>query len=125
VLLEGGLFLGVLAAGPRVVDRPLRLSLGAGLAMLAAGGLFYAVGMQLAPCAYLRQFTAGGFLLKEATPWALGAALAAPLGVRLGAAWRRAAAAWRAEQSGAGRLVCGALAGACWCACWLVLALGR
>lgn len=121
VLLEGVAVVAAMYALQRYPARGrVTHGLAAATAILCAGTAFYAVGSHLAPCAYLKSFSAAGFLIRETVPWSLLSSLTAPLGYTLGIRW-----AARQHTQSDRRLslpAWGAIA-ACWLCCGVTVML--
>ncbi len=122
VLLEGA---SILVAVYLLQRRPghgaLARSLAAAAGITCAGAAFYAIGSNLAPCAYLKSFSASAFFARETVPWALFSAVTAPLGYAVGTRW----AARHGNRGAADRLplpALGAIA-ACWLCCGITVML--
>ncbi|MBT3194209.1 MAG: hypothetical protein HN341_16820 [Verrucomicrobia bacterium] len=88
VLLEGACVIALLALLREPLRRHVWLRAGGALvAMLFAGTLFHAIGLHLAPCAYLKSLSAPMFFLRETVGWSLLSACTAPLGYAAGVRW--------------------------------------
>jgi hypothetical protein len=92
VLLEGtAVLVAVYVLKSRPAHRGQDRGLAAAVAIACAGTAFYAIGINLAPCAYLKGFSASAFFLRETAPWSLFSAATAPLGYAIGLRWAAAA----------------------------------
>lgn len=122
VFLEGACMVAAVSLlSWRCKGRSLRLGFAAGGAMLCAGTAFYAVGIHLAPCPYLLQFSSLGFLVCESMPWGVASAMTAPLGFALGRQLKSRYLS-REKQSLGALPACGMIAG-CWLACVVMTTL--